>query len=137
MVRTHNDPPAHDSIWQDGITQPGIMDYTRELNKMKKHHRLYHPAMARMMELYREMKHTDPSAEISDFDEMIIILELIDIGYLDEDAFIVTRRFNDITGLMYNGRYPFTEAGENIFRTEGHVKIRESILRFIGGLKKR
>lgn len=95
------------------------MDYKHELKKMKKHRRLYHPAMKRMLALHRKMRDSSRNADISDFDEMIIVLELITVGYLDEDAFIISRRFGDITGLAYKGMYPFTEAGERMFRSGG------------------
>ena len=115
----------------------GIMDYKRELNKMKKHRRLYHPALRRMMALYKGTSRPEFPVEISDFNEMIIILELIDVGYLDEEAFIITRRFGDITGLAYTGDYPFTESGESIYAAGGPGSTLRAIFNAIRGPFKR
>ncbi len=52
---------------------------------------------------------------IQDPDEMRILLELIDLGYLDEDAFIVTESFGTIRGLSYRGKYALTTDGEKLY----------------------
>ena len=104
---------------------------------MKKHRRLYHPALRRMMALYKGTSRPGFPVEISDFNEMIIILELIDVGYLDEEAFIITRRFGDVTGLAFTGDYPLTESGETVYFTEGPGAMLHTIFNAIRGTFKR
>ena len=54
---------------------------------------------------------TDVPITIADQNDMLIILELIDIGYLDPEALIVKKKFGDIAAVAYNGKFPFTKDG--------------------------
>ena len=91
------------------------MDYKEELNKLKKHRKQYHPVMAGIMDMHDHLNQAEFPIIITALKEMLIICELLDIGYLDPNALIVKKKFDDITGVLYNGEYPLTEKGELFF----------------------
>lgn len=95
------------------------MNYKKELNKLRKHRKQYRPVMAILLNLHDQSNSSDFPVELIDKKEILIILELLDIGYLDENALIVKRRFGDVTGLSYAGEYPFTESGDFFFQQSG------------------
>lgn len=92
-----------------------MADYRKEIKKLKKHRERYRPAMAMILRLYRTAKPSEFPIELIDHEKVLTILELIDVGYLAEDAFIIRRRFNSIASLRYGGAHPFTEGGEMFF----------------------
>jgi hypothetical protein len=87
------------------------MNYKDELRKMKKHRDKYFPVMKNLLMLHDEIKENPGQYEFTDFNEMIIILELLDLGYLNKETFIVVKFLDDVTRILYNGRYPLTAAG--------------------------
>ncbi|MBN1532662.1 MAG: hypothetical protein JXA20_08375 [Spirochaetes bacterium] len=87
------------------------MDYKDQLRKMKKHRKRYFPVVERLLAIHGETGGDRVRHEITDIDDMVIILELLDLGYLDADSFIVVRSFDDVSRIYYNGRYPLTAAG--------------------------
>lgn len=106
------------------------MNYKKELNKLRKHRKQYHPIMTMLMNLYNHSKPSDFPVELIDKKEILIILELLDIGYLDENAMIIKRRFDDITSLKYTGEYPFTDGGDFFFQqNRGNIKRMINIFR--------
>jgi len=92
------------------------MNYKKELNKLRKHRKRYRPVMAMLMNLHNNSNVSDFPMELIDKKEILIILELLDIGYLDENALVIRRRFDDIVGLTYTGEYPFTDGGNFFLR---------------------
>ncbi|OHD66861.1 MAG: hypothetical protein A2176_12395 [Spirochaetes bacterium RBG_13_51_14] len=92
------------------------MNYRKELNKMREHHSRYYPVLKKLIAQHREWRNGDAPLQISETATMLIILELIDIGYADAESFIVRKRFDDVTGLWYTGRYPLTDDGVLFFR---------------------
>jgi hypothetical protein len=95
------------------------VDYKKELKKMKKRRKRYLPVMASLMNMHLHMNKADFPFKITDPDEIRTIIELMDIGYCDADVLTVERRFEDITGLTYNGKFPLTDKGEFFFRHKG------------------
>ncbi len=95
-----------------------MMEYKKELKKLQKHRRRYYPAACRLMDLYHNAASSELPVELIDDSDALIILELIDVGYLDEDALVVKRRFDSITGLLYTGGYPLTDSGEVFYQRE-------------------
>jgi len=91
------------------------MKYRKEINRLRRRRKQYRPVMAMLMNMHQSDSSGFP-AELVDRKEILILLELLDIGYLDENAFIVKRLFGDVTGLSYTGEYPFTESGDFFFR---------------------
>ncbi len=99
------------------------MNYKKELNRLKKHRKRYRPVMAMLMKMHDQSDSSGFPAELIDRKEVLLILELLDIGYLDENTLIVKRRFGNVTGLSYTGEYPFTEKGDFFYRqSEGALK---------------
>lgn len=94
------------------------MDYKKELDKIRKHRKSYFPAVSMLMDLHDDAGRHDAAIELINDRRALVILELIDIGYLDENALIVRRRFDDIVSIVYNGRYPLTDAGERFYSRE-------------------
>ena len=88
------------------------MDYRNELKKMKKHRRRYRPAVEALMRMYHSFPAGGEPIDLNGREDLTVMLELIDIGYLDPDAFNITTRFGDIASVRYNGRYPLTPSGE-------------------------
>lgn len=93
-----------------------MVDYKKEIQKLKKHRKRYRPAMSMLLDLYNNAKPSELPVELIDSEKVLILLELIDVGYLDEDALIIRRRFNSIASLRYDGAYPFTDSGDMFFR---------------------
>lgn len=94
------------------------MEYKKELKKLQKHRRRYYPAVSVVMDLYHNAATADLPVELINDRDALIFLELIDVGYLDEEAMVITRRFGDITGLLFNGSYPLTDSGELFYQKE-------------------
>jgi hypothetical protein len=94
------------------------MNYRSELRKYKKQRKKYRPVMSMLLDLHDTAGPADVPIAIADQKDMLIILELIDIGYLDPEALIVKKKFGDIAGVAYNGKFPFTEKGTVLFRAE-------------------
>ncbi len=88
--------------------------YRQELNKMASHRREYVPVMLNMLRLYGDMKGTGEIRNLIDEPWIAILLELIDLGYADEDVFTLEKSFGSVTALYYNGRYPLTDIGKII-----------------------
>ena len=79
--------------------------------------------MSMILNLYNHSKPADFPVELIDTKEILIMLELLDIGYLNENAMIIKRRFDDITSLKYTGKYPFTDGGDFFFQqNRGNIK---------------
>lgn len=111
------------------------MDYKKELKKIQEHRRGYYPAVTRIMDLYHDTAAADLPVELINDRDALMILELIDVGYLDEDVLVTRRRFDDIAGLLYTGGYPLTESGEQFLQREGRTlkgRIRNLVNRFRG-----
>ncbi len=111
------------------------MDYKKEIKKLQKHRRGYYPAVTRLMDLYHAAAASDLPVELINDSDVLIILELIDVGYLDEDVLVIKRRYNDITGLLYTGGYPLTENGELFYQKERRTlkgRIANLVNRFRG-----
>ncbi len=112
------------------------MDYKKEIRALQKHRRNYYPALSRLMDLHHHGGPGDLPKELINDVEALILLELIDIGYLDENALIIRRRFDDIVGLVYNGDYPLTESGEKFFDSERHT-LKARLADLAGMLRRR
>lgn len=92
------------------------MDYKKELKKIGRGRKRYRPVMSMLARMHEGWKPSDPPVELIDREDVLVILELIDVGYLDTDALIVRTRFENVVSLKYAGGYPFTEGGETFMR---------------------
>ena len=93
-----------------------MKDYKKELNKLKEHRKLYKPAMEKMLGMYNE-RGNNPR-EITDEQDLPIILELIDIEYIDADAVRVKKNHGVVNRVHYTGEYPLTDAGKVFMKSE-------------------
>jgi hypothetical protein len=100
------------------------MNYKKELNRLRKRRKQYRPVMAMLMKMHAQSDSSGFPVELIDRKELLVMLELLDIGYLDANALIVKKRFGDIAGLSYTGEYPFTESGDFFYQQSGSAVIR-------------
>lgn len=77
-----------------------------------------------LLDMHHSLNDAESPVSITDYNDMLIILELMDIGYVDVNAFVIKRKFEDITGLVYKGKFPLTEKGELFLRREGGASHR-------------
>lgn len=79
------------------------------MRKLEAGRERYFPVMAALMDM--KMPGDGSPARIEEPSMMRIVLELIDIGYLDQDAFVIKKKFSEIRGLYFRGGNPFTGKG--------------------------
>jgi len=84
------------------------MDYKKEMKRLEKGREKYFPVMDALMDM--KLPGDGPS-QITDPEMMRVVLELLDIGYLDPDAFVVNKKFSEIRGLFFRGGNPITAEG--------------------------
>jgi hypothetical protein len=96
------------------------MNYKHALKKLESHRKKYSPIIAKIVDMYANLPDADYPVRFTGYDDMIVILELLDIGYLDPNSFIVKKKFEDIAALIYNGKYPLTEQGDIFYRDSRH-----------------
>jgi hypothetical protein len=111
------------------------MGYRGEMRKMKKHREQFRPVISRLLTLFNDTGASDFPVRITDTGEMRLVLELLDLGYLDDSALTVTRSFGDITGLAYNGGYPLTQAGDAFMREEPGSALKEFFRDLVGRIR--
>ncbi|MBN2160773.1 MAG: hypothetical protein JW807_15400 [Spirochaetes bacterium] len=92
------------------------MDYKKELKKIGKGRKRYRPVLTMLARMHERWLPSDEPVELINREDVLVILELIDIGYLDTDALIVRTRFEDVVSLKYTGGYPFTDGGDEFIR---------------------
>lgn len=97
------------------------MDYKNEIKKMMKRREEYFPAFEYLLGLYRRRGEYDFPLRIEDAPFIALVIELMDIGYLDKDSFIVKKTRGNIDALYYNGGYPLTEKGMLMERAHLHL----------------
>ncbi|MBN2080104.1 MAG: hypothetical protein JW838_14140 [Spirochaetes bacterium] len=87
------------------------MDYAKELKRLGKRRKSYIPVLASILEMRNVTAAANLPLELIDRDDALTILELMDIDYLDPEAFTARRRFGDIVSLLYNGGPPLSDRG--------------------------
>ena len=92
------------------------MDYKSEIKKMKENREKYFPLIEILLYVERKTNKEDLPIEMTDVNHIALVMELIDIGYVDRNSFIIKRNRRDITGLFYKGGFPLTEHGIKIYR---------------------
>lgn len=95
------------------------MNYTREIGKLIAHRKRYYPVMVWLLGLHTGVRTENLPREITENDMMLTGLELLDIEYLDPEAFVVKKAFGDIRNFYYIGGYPFTAKGAAYMEEEG------------------
>jgi len=97
---------------------PGKSGYRREMKRLREHRRRYYPAMEMLMGLYSSASGEQAPVDITDTAELPVILELLDIGYIDADALIIQKRFGTIERCLYTVKYPLTGKGQYLYKKE-------------------
>ena len=100
-------------------------EYKNEIRKLKKSRKRYRPALEKLLKLYDQRLEYDTPYEIEKPDDIALYGELLDVGYIDCDAIIVTSRFGDILTMVYTFRYPLSEAGTRYMEEKGLHSIGE------------
>ena len=98
------------------------MNYKSELKKMKENRKKYFPLIEVLLYVERNTKKDDLPLEMTDISQIALVMELIDIGYINKNSFIIKKDRSDIKGLFYNGGYPLTDAGINVYRQHLHER---------------
>ena len=94
------------------------MDYRREIRELIAHRRTYFPVLARLLALKGGTPPNRFPLDLLADRDLVTILELLDIEYLDPEVFIVKKAFGEIRGLYYPGGHPFTAKGMAFFNGE-------------------
>lgn len=102
------------------------MDYRQELKKMQRNRGKYFPVIDGLLAI-KECGGSSP-VHLDDPERMRTVLELIDIGYLDADAFIVNKKFGEINRIYFKGGNPLTPAGWKEYR-RNYVAGRMAVLK--------
>jgi hypothetical protein len=99
-------------------------DYKKEMTAMKRHRTSYAPTLKAMERRYRGTPAENLPLNLTDEVDITVILELLDIGYLDPDAFVVTKKFGHIERVSYIGQDPLADRGRALLRDSEIVKAR-------------
>jgi len=92
------------------------------MKKMIKRREAYFPVFEMLLAINKHKSDYEFPVRIKAASDIAVVLELIDIGYLDRDAFIINKNRRYITSLYYNGEYPMT--GEGIVEYRRHLHAR-------------
>lgn len=98
------------------------MDYKKEMKKLMKRREAYYPAFEYLLDIYNRRGEFDFPVRIDDAARIALVIELIDIGYLDKNAFTQKKTRNNIDALYFNGGYPLTEQGMLLERAHLHIR---------------
>ncbi|HPS58429.1 MAG TPA: hypothetical protein PK514_10015 [Spirochaetota bacterium] len=103
------------------------MDYKKEMKMLMKGRERYFPVIDALL----DMKTADGSHPLSidDPDMMRTVLELIDIGYFDPDAFIINQRFGEVRGLYYKGGPVLTDTGWTQYKMHHSGQRKNQVIR--------
>ncbi len=99
----------------------------KEIEKMKLHRAAYFPVMEKLLRLERDLPRNAFPVKFTEMDEMVTILELLDIGYLNDKSFNVSDSFGNVDSLAYTGGSPLTPAGEAALQQMEDLKKRKSL----------
>lgn len=109
----------------------GAIDYRLEMRKLKKNRKRYRPALARLMHMRENRAGAVFPVRIDDTGEMLLLLELVDVGYVDPESLIVRKRFGDIASVHYTGAFPLTEAGARLYGGSGVSRWAAAVKNYI------
>ncbi len=96
------------------------MDYKNEIKKMIKRRDEYFPLFDYLLGIYNNRGEYDFPLRIDGAARIALTLELIDIGYLDTESFIIKKNRGVIEALYFKGEYPLTEKGIIAHRSRLH-----------------
>ncbi|MCL2155555.1 MAG: hypothetical protein FWH53_07830 [Leptospirales bacterium] len=98
------------------------MNYKSEIKKMNENRKKYFPLIEILLYVERNTKKENLPLEMTDVSQIALVMELMDIGYINKNSFIIKRDRRDIRGLFYNGGFPLTDAGIKVYRQNLHER---------------
>lgn len=98
------------------------MGYKAKMNEYRVHREKFFPLIETLMYVESKIPVSELPLEMTDTSQMALVLELIDIGYINPDSFIVKKNRGDIKGLFYRGGSILTSEGINIYRVYLHER---------------
>jgi hypothetical protein len=104
-----------------------VESLSKEIEKMKSHRAAYFPAMENLLKLHKNLPRSALPVKFTEMDEMVTILELLDIGYLDKNSFNVSESFGNIDYLSFTGAYPLTRAGDAALKQMKDLEKKKSL----------
>jgi len=84
-------------------------DFKKKLKALKNHRNNYYDQIVKVLNLYDN--YNNKAIEVTDVDLKSYIVELVDLQYLDFEAFNIVWKRNNVEVIFYNGNYPLTEKG--------------------------
>jgi len=106
------------------------MSYKSKINELKVNREKYFPVIEMLLYAENSIDKENLPIGITDVSHIGTVMELIDLGYVNVDSFIINKHRRDITGLFYRGGYPLTDAGMKVY----HQHLREKRGRLIRGV---
>jgi hypothetical protein len=107
------------------------INYKSKINEMKENRERYFPLIETLLYAESRTERRDLPLKITDVSQIALAMELMDIGYVNKEAFLIEKNRRDITGFFYIGGYPLTEAGVKVYRQHLHDKRGKLIRRLM------
>lgn len=98
------------------------MDYKAKMNEYRDHREKYFPLIETLLYVESKTPPAELPLEMTNAGQMALLLELIDIGYINPDSFIIKKSRGDIKGLFYRGGEILTNEGIKIYRRYLHER---------------
>jgi hypothetical protein len=98
------------------------MDYRHKLSEYKSHRLEYFPLIDILLHVESRTPASELPLEMTDAGRIALLLELIDIGYINPDSFIIKKNRGDIRGVFYRGGEILTAEGIKIYRAHLHER---------------
>ena len=92
------------------------------MNEYMSHRQKYFPLIDSLLYVESKTPASELPLEMTGVDRIALLLELIDIGYINPDSFIIKKNRGDIKGLFYRGGGILTSEGIKIYRTHLHER---------------
>lgn len=89
-----------------------VEDYRKKLHEMSLHRQKYVGVIESIMAVHSEMKGQRQTRNLIDEPWIALLLELIDLSYVDFEVFTIEKSFGSVVAVYYNGRNPITEEGQ-------------------------
>lgn len=89
----------------------------KKLKELKDHRDSYHAQLLKILKLYDDF--SGSVIQVDDVTVIPYIVELIDLHYLNFEAFKIVWKRNNVEAVYYNGKYPLTDKGITFIKT-GH-----------------
>jgi len=92
------------------------ISYKSKMKEIKTNREKYFPLIETLLYVEKKTDKSDLPIEMTDTGRIALLMELIDLGYINKDSFIINKNRRDITGLFYKGGYPLTGEGVKAYR---------------------